>query len=94
MLLKRLDVTVQSFGWSDRAKVGAVTPRFGGPRADLTKGHFFDFKCGPTRSNLLKNALTVWHEGRWPFCLMGARNIHWCSIAPRQYFSMKRHFSI
>lgn len=22
MLLKRLDVTVQSFGWSDRAKVG------------------------------------------------------------------------
>lgn len=24
MLLKRLDVTVQSFGWSDRAKVGLV----------------------------------------------------------------------
>lgn len=24
MLLKRLDVTVQSFGWSDRAKVGAA----------------------------------------------------------------------
>lgn len=28
MLLKRLDVTVQSFGWSDRAKVGgALTPK-------------------------------------------------------------------
>lgn len=25
MLLKRLDVTVQSFGWSDRAKVGGAT---------------------------------------------------------------------
>lgn len=26
MLLKRLDVTVQSFGWSDRAKVAAAPP--------------------------------------------------------------------
>lgn len=25
MLLKRLDVTVQSFGWSDRAKVGLLS---------------------------------------------------------------------
>lgn len=39
MLLKRLDVTVQSFGWSDRAKVRAVPPA--GPdlsHSDLTKG--------------------------------------------------------
>lgn len=26
MLLKRLDVTVQSFGWSDRAKVRLINP--------------------------------------------------------------------
>lgn len=40
MLLKRLDVTVQSFGWSDRAKVGAATQPLDAPRADLTKGPF------------------------------------------------------
>lgn len=39
MLLKRLDVTVQSFGWSDRAKVGAAPPAGTDlSHSDLTKG--------------------------------------------------------
>lgn len=35
MLLKRLDVTVQSFGWSDRAKVGAAPSAVKQPAAVL-----------------------------------------------------------
>lgn len=47
MLLKRLDVTVQSFGWSDRAKVGRL------------KSNVFIFKSAPilTRGHYVSTLL-------------------------------------
>lgn len=46
MLIKRLDVTVQSFGWSERAKVRAILYRkYIGCLPDVALSLFIDVHC-------------------------------------------------